>query len=227
MKRIFPSQFRLKVFAFLFLILSFVFANIWQPAGSSAQINKTDENTAGLADSPVFREFDLWVAEYSSGHSADDFIQKGEQIAARRKAILRELIQSNPRQAIRLAIPDESQSRLPFSISRHLEKSLSFKGDFLIRVEDAIDSESGEFSDSRVVREVVFDGAKYKAFVYGRKSSMTTKYDIPLRGVCLDDLLVVDEDSVRAIEPTEYAARHIDATRFGADGAAAEVGGAL
>jgi hypothetical protein len=227
MKRIFLSQIRLKFFAFLFFILSFVFAIIWPPTGSFAQFNKAGENVAELTDSPVFGEFDWWIAEYFKGNSADDFIQKGERLSARRKAVLRELIQSNPREAIRLAIPVEAQNRLPVSIMRELEKPFSFRGDFLLRVEDEIDTESGEFSNSRVVREVVFDGAKYKAFVYGRKSSMTTKYGIPLRGVYLDDLMALDEDSVRAIEPSEYAARNIDATRLGAGGAAAEVGGAF
>ena len=39
---------------------------------------------------------------------------------------------------------------------------------------------------------------------------MTTKIDIPLQGVALDDLMAVDENSVRVVEPSELAARRIE-----------------
>lgn len=207
--------------AFLLLLFAVV---LWRSGETAAQRENKIALTDKSPDSEVFSRFEVWSEQYLSGNfSGDEFVQTGEGLAERRRAAFKELIQTNPRAAIELAIPAEIQNRLPASVAEFLEKNVSARGDFNVTAID--DFERAE--NHRITREIVINQQVYKAFVYGRKSGMTTKLDIPLRGVVLDDLIAVDENSVRKIEPAEFAARGVEIAKLGENGIAAEAGGEL
>ena len=232
-----PVMKRIKIYAFVSLKTVFGFALlavlaiglIWQTVkikaasdyaatqANSFQTVKNREISQRIENSPIFDEFDSWTAQYLNANFSDDsrFIQMGENLAAERRELFRKLIQDNPRAAIEKAVSVEIQNRLPHSITLLLEKNVSANGDFNVLAIDDLDSTDERENDHRIEREVVINDSRYKAFVYGRKTSMTTKLDTPIRGVVLDDLIAVDENSVKKIE-TE---------RFGKNGIVAEVGG--
>ncbi|HEX8250364.1 MAG TPA: FG-GAP-like repeat-containing protein [Pyrinomonadaceae bacterium] len=184
------------------------------------------EKNDGLADSPVFEEFNAWVTRHLNNDFADaaQHNETGENLAVRRRRILKELIQTDPQAALRQAISPETYNRLPPFIAQHLERRISARGDFIVAVADEIDRASGELIAHQMLRETVFGETRYKAFVYGRRAAMTGKLDIPLRGIVLDEAMAVDENGWRKIEPPEYQARRVDAAKLGASGVAAEVG---
>ncbi|HEY0378299.1 MAG TPA: hypothetical protein VGC87_15380, partial [Pyrinomonadaceae bacterium] len=68
-------------------------------------------------------------------------------------------------------------------------------------------------------RKVVLNGKTYRARVYGRKLGMTTKLNLPLRGVVMGDVIALAESPVRVLDDEERGAA---ATGQGID---AEVGG--
>jgi hypothetical protein len=223
MNAIILSPGKAKFWSFLFLVLASAFFFIFPPTDSSAGIDANKRAPGKAPKSPVFAEFDSWVDEYLKGNTDADFLSRGEEIAMRRRAVFHRLIEESPQESIELAVAEKIRASLPFTIAQNLEKEVSFRGDFLVRVEDLIDP-SGELHESRTVREVRLEDAKLRAFVDGAKAAMTTKYDIPMRGVVLDDLIALAKDPVRVVAADEYRARGIDETRIGAEGVAAEAG---
>ena len=209
--------------AFLTLLLLLAFVLIWRAGETSAQreIDKP-QTKSQIAQDNVFAQFDDWIGQYLSGSFAADgeFLQAGENLAARRRELFKQLIKTNPQAAIERAVSTEIQSRLPLSIAGLLEKSVSTRGDFNVFAID--DAESPE--NERIEREVVIGNSRYKAFVYGRKSVLRTKLDYPIRGVVLDDLMAVDENSAKKIAPAEFAALGVETARLGEKGVAAQAG---
>ncbi len=76
-------------------------------------------------------------------------------------------------------------------------------------------------------RQIILSQSTYTAYVYGRRLAMTSKLSIPLRGIILEDIAVVDESPLRIIKPTEYFQRNVDFARLGEYRTVVEVGGKL
>jgi hypothetical protein len=186
--------------------------------------SQSEENA--IADSPVFDQFNAWISSYISNGLTTNSEQMnlGEDLAVKRKQLLKELIQLNPKAALEKAIPAEIFNRLPSFITENSEKRVSAYGDFNVYILDERDHLTGKMTGSRIEREVIIGDSRYKAFVYGRREAMTTKLNIPLQGIVIDDIMVVDESPVRKIDSAEYAERAVDESALGADGIAVEVG---
>ncbi len=186
-----------------------------------------DEKIRYLIESPVFSEFDAWGKQYLEGNfgGGSEQLKRGENLAAKRRELFKELIRLSPKAALERAISAETYKRLPASISENLERRVSDYGDLLVYVVDEVDHSTGKMTGSRTEREVVIGDSKYTAFVYGRREAMTTKLDIPLQGIVLDGMIAVDENVVRKLEPTEYESRGVDLSKLGEYGIPAEVGG--
>jgi hypothetical protein len=178
-------------------------------------------------ESKVFSEFDDWIKRYLDGNFSDkrEFIGSGEEIAFKRRELFKELIKTNPQAAIGKAVSENVQARLPVSITQLLEKNISANGDFNVYAVDDFDSAAS--INQPLEREIVIENVRYKAFVYGRKALMTTKLNVPIRGVALDDSMAVDENSVRKIEPSEYESRKVDASKIAENAVVADAGGKL
>jgi hypothetical protein len=210
-------------FVGLFVAVLFSFGIVTSSAQSFWQGQKHQ-----LSNSPVFSEFDAWVKEFADENFDDNERNKlGETLVVKRRQLLKELMQINPKAALEKTISAEDFNRLPTFITKNLEKRISGYGDFNVYAFDSIDSLTGAIRGSEIEREVVFGDARYKAFVYGRRKAMTTKLKIPLQGIVIDDVMVVDESPARNIEPANYAAREVDETKLAENGAAAEIGGEI
>jgi hypothetical protein len=224
-----PKFFSIKLITILALPALFLSAIMWRADDASAR-NDEQTSTVNAKQSPdaeVFARFDDWTKRFLSGKFESDtaFAAEGETLAARRRELLKDLIRTNPRAAIERAISDDVRGKLPANVAALLERRTSATGDFLVTAFDDFDSEDGE--KTTIERAVKLGETRYQAFVYGRKSSMTTKLDAPIRGVILDDLIAVDENSVLKIEPSEYGARGVEVARLNQNGVAAESGGEI
>jgi hypothetical protein len=219
----------LKAAGWLVLLLMCAAVLMWRAGAASAQ---AEGNPAlahqPIADATVFAAFDEWARQYLDGDFAGDgeFIKSGEAIALRRRESLRQLIEANPQAAIEKAFPVELSNRLPASVNQFLEKRISARGDFNVYAVDETDADE-RLINHRTEREFIVGETRYKAFVYGRKASMTTKLDIPLRGIVLDNLIAVDENSARIVEPSELAERNVEKETIDKYEVIAEVGGNL
>ena len=192
-----------------------------------SQRKTQEDEIIQLSRSPVFSEFDAWLKGYLDGNNRGaSETRKGQDLAFRRYQLFKQLMQQAPKVAIERAIPREANGRLPDSIAKNLERRISSYGDFLVYVVMMHDhANHHEMIGSRIEREVVFGGSRYKAFVYGRRETMTTKLGIPLQGIILDDIMAVDEAPASKLEPRDYESRNVDLAKLPAQGVAAEIGG--
>ena len=133
-------------------------------------------------------------------------VEQGVTLAKQRRAALRELIISDPAMALEASIATEVRELLPQAITNELETPVYGTGDLMVV---CAMPEMGRRELPEIQRSVRLDGHTYRAYVYGRRETETTKLKIPLHGVALDGVLALHEsvlselDSVRAAQNTE------------------------
>ncbi|HEY0051343.1 MAG TPA: FG-GAP-like repeat-containing protein, partial [Pyrinomonadaceae bacterium] len=186
------------------------------------------ENKAGEPDNlQIFAEFNRWIERHLERDfpSGDEHLRLGTSLAAKRRLAMTDLIRTDPERALSFAVAEELIQRLPSAVSANLEKHINDRGDFTVLVFD--EDFAGAAASHRTERRVKIGNISYRAFVYGRKQTMTTKNDIPVRGIVLDSLMAVAENPVRKLDASEYDLRNVDIERLSADGVAAQVGGEI
>jgi hypothetical protein len=208
--------------AALFFIVSISFGTTNSFANSN-----NPQQTTNVADSPVFNEFEKWVASYLNGNAE---IKVGERLAQERAESFKQLAEIAPQTALEKSISPESFRRLPADVIKHLEKPVSFYGDFFVYTVDETNHSDGDsvHPSSHTIRQVKIGETKYRAFVYGRRALMTTKLNIPLSGIVVGDAIVVDENPARILSSTEFAERAASENQTSSsDNVAAEIGGKI
>ena len=191
-------------------------------------LESQDQRISQIVQSPILTEFDAWVNEYERSSRGDsEQIKRGEYLAIKRTELLKDLIRLDSKAALERAISIETYNHLPASISEKLERRVSAYGDFLVFAVMSHDMQhgTGEMTSARIEREVVIGGLRYKAFVYGRRETMTTKFDIPLQGIVLDGWMAVDENPLRTLEANEFESHSVELSKLKGQGVVAEVGG--
>ena len=184
---------------------SFFYGSNFAQTSPNSQEDRSEKSR--IANSPVFDEFNAWVDSYiNNGFKASsEQAVSGEEIAAKRKQLLKELSAIDPQAALEKTIPAETLNRLPANIAANSEKRISAYGDFLVYVLDEMDRSTGQMNGAhRTERQVVIGDTRYKALVYGRREEMTTKLNIPLQGIVIDNVMVVDESPVRKLASAEF-----------------------
>ncbi len=125
-------------------------------------------------------------------------------LARRRLADLEDLIESNPRRALELALPDEVLDTLPPDLAGLVEHRVGGRGD--LEVLCAIPLPGEPASVAPVQRRVLLDGQRYQAFVYGRRAHQGTVRDVSLHGIAVGNRLALAEKPVRGLGPAALRA---------------------
>jgi hypothetical protein len=127
-------------------------------------------------------------------------LSDGLSLAKQRRAAFAALITSDPASAIASAVPASIRQQLPAEIASELEVRVSGIGD--LSVLGVLPAQGGPAVES-IQRFVRLDGRIYRAYVYGWRSSQTTKEGIPLHGVAVGDNLALHESVLRELEHDE------------------------
>jgi len=217
------------LFATLLIALSLLFiVHAAKDSHSHSIKNSQDDRLKNILASPVLSDFDDWVNKFAAQqYSLDEVdIEKGRVLAVNRRELFKELMTLSPTSALDHAVPSETYSRMPASIKKHLETPVSAYGDFKVYVVMLHQNHHSPdmMTGSRIEREVTIGDSKYRALVYGRRENITTKLNIPLQGITLDGVMVVDEDPVKRVPPSQYQALHVDRAKVVDSEAVAEVG---
>jgi Concanavalin A-like lectin/glucanases superfamily/Putative binding domain, N-terminal len=181
---------------------------LWIVSSYSSSSSQSQEARLKLVlESPVLSDFDDWVKKVGNPNSSlnDLDVAKGKSLAATRRELFKELMSLSPKSALEHAVSADVYQRVPASIKNQLETPVNAYGDFLVYVVMLHqDHHSPEMmTGSRIEREVKIGNATYRALVYGRRENITTKLNIPLQGVVLDGVMVVDEEPARRIQPAQ------------------------
>lgn len=177
-------------------------------APSSAKEIAARENFASAWKTetrPIFAEFKQWTENYLASDAAvrPTLLGRGLKLAHARREEMSQLIEVDPQQAIASAVPRLVRGQLPEQIKAQLEHYVSGQGELgLIGVTPG----PGQKNIQPYFRAAVVNGQHYRAFVYGRRNTQSTKVDISILGVALDGKLAVSESPLRLLEPGEIAA---------------------
>jgi len=152
----------------------------------------------------AFAAFDDWLQRRKTvtqppGKEAMDV--EGVRLAQRRHDEMEDLIQSNPRRALELALPDSARATLPARIVDLLEQRVAGRGDYEVLC--AIPEPGRESEVRPIQRYVVLEDQRFTASVYGRRAHQPTLRNVSLHGIALGRHMAVDERPVRELGPAE------------------------
>ncbi len=166
-------------------------------SGGLAQLPQVGASTAQSAPAAedIFRRFENWAAAHRGGE-----VREGMELARERRQALQELIQSDPRAALARALPWTLRRRLPAEVTALLEERVSATGEFSVMVSTPAPG-SGE--RPQTFRALNLEGRSYRAFVFGRREHVTTKYRLAADGIAVDDVMALSDRPARAPEPDE------------------------
>ena len=175
------------------------------PETNQTTLVRSESPASPVPDLQAIYDFQDWSERYVSSSPAERAarqIQGVQQATARRAGFLA-LIQTDPEEAIRRAIPMSVRQQLPKEVVDLLEDRVSGRGEFAVIA--ALPEPGATNHVAPVDRFAHLNDKTYHAYVYGRRMAQTSRANIPLQGVAIDDQLALHESPVRALEPGETA----------------------
>ncbi len=169
-----------------------------QASSARPVAQRTDALDSARPKPDAFQRFDDWTKRYLAASPVEQssLVMDGTRLAQARRAVLANLIQSDPEQALSVAVPMRVRQQLPAEVVQQLEKRVNDRGRFEVL------GVLGESAMS-IRRRVRTAERTYDAFVFGRRLQQTTKADVPVHGIAVDQALALQESPVRALEPGE------------------------
>lgn len=141
--------------------------------------------------------FAHWAGEFSSNNPAAS-VMHGEALAWQRREAMLQLIQTDPAQALALAVPYAWRQEMPADITRFFEQQVDGRGAYNVLA--GTDFSSGSTTTYRYVQ---VNGQSYEAFVYGWRQSEVSQASIPVHGIAIEGKLAVSTEPLRQLTVAE------------------------
>ena len=139
--------------------------------------------------------FQEWLEEYRRSDERMN-LDDGLTLALKRRVTMKHLIETDPEEALRMAVSEVDRVGLPEEIIELLEVSISSAGKF----ERVVSCYTGGFVRPVGVpdeeRFVTVNEKRYRAFTYGRRAELLTKDRISVHGISIDDMMAISPDPV-------------------------------
>ncbi|MHB8522836.1 MAG: hypothetical protein ACYDH9_19035 [Limisphaerales bacterium] len=155
-------------------------------SSAAAGTQPNDASEWGQTAFAAFQSWTSWTTRYLAASDSDaktQLLPEGLVLARERHAALIRLIETDLQTALASTVPAAVRQQLAVEILNELETRVDGIGDFIVLAADSI---KGGPAVEPVQRFVRLDGRTYRAHVYGRRISQTTKRGIPLHGITLD-----------------------------------------
>lgn len=161
--------------------------------------SRAGEPSAGGADRwpgslEIFDAFDEWLAGFESApeNGRPAHVAAGIELAKARRSAMAALIEHDPEEALRRAVPRHLYRHFPQEVVEHLETAIDAAGDYLVSVSCSTGSQAvrtqshGGFS-----RHVHILGRVFDAYVPPGLSDLPSAYSTRITGVSLDGKMAV------------------------------------
>ncbi len=156
------------------------------------------------ADQPKLAAFAGWTQRYLAAPDARAkaaLVSEGVALAQARREDFASLIRWNPAGALAATVPMAVRDQLPASVARQLEERVSGRGDLHVYGTTPAPGEAAPAEPT--FRTVTVAGRAFRAYVFGRREGQSSKRDISLAGVAIDDALALSASPVRVLEAGE------------------------
>ncbi|HEY1109555.1 MAG TPA: hypothetical protein VGE76_13000, partial [Opitutaceae bacterium] len=148
--------------------------------------------------------FRAWTERYRGAPSLTARLvlePEGVALAQARRAEMRKLIVTDPRQALAVTVPMVVRQELPAAVLAQLESRHAGRGEYALLA--AVPQPGMPLEDPSLRRIVYLGGETFTARPYGRREAQLTKEGASLHGIALDGQFAVHESPVRVLEPGE------------------------
>lgn len=161
----------------------------------------------------TFATFAQWLTTFAQAAPAarPALLAEGQRLAEERRAVMAELMQRDPREALRLAVTLDVWRSLPPELQALVEEPFSALAHFRVLPvcaggsPDAARLAAGE-KFREVVRLTEIAGLPaLDSYVFGRREALSTKENSPVQGLRLGGLAALREEVLHALEPREVA----------------------
>ncbi len=167
------------------------------PSAASPTLDASQALTKEEKQTLAFVAFSSWADQFLAGKASASPGQ-GQALAYRRREVMAELIETNPKKAIEMSAPYAWRAGLPASVTRFFEQWVDARGSYEAAV--ATDFDAGT---AKVHRSIEVAGKRYQAFVYGWRDRQVSQKSTPLHGIALDRKIALTPDAARILDPAE------------------------
>jgi len=169
----------------------FVAGTIWAPLGFSQ--NRIHEITL-----PAIVAFTNWKDQIQPGANLKaEVVATGITLARARNAEMRSLMERDPAEFLRQALPETERAQLPSGIQPLIEQRIKVRGTFGVYCTGLPGSEPNgsrqEHRRSGYTYEVRAGGKSYQAFVFGKWKDQRTVREATIEGVALGDAIAIGD----------------------------------
>ena len=150
-----------------------------------------------------FEKLRTWQAEYRAAQDKSALEAEGVKLAKARRVAMAKWIERDPEFALAQAIGPDARRELPAVVAAELERWIEGKGGLEVIIKCGPEVKPAD----QISRKVRVGGEEFAAFVYGRRTAQTTRYDLPVHGVAINERLALHSSPVRQLEPGEVRER--------------------
>jgi hypothetical protein len=173
------------------------------PAGQviePVRVQKSSANLLKSTQSGATKDLREWLATNRAvaGATRGEVMAVGIRLAEARREEMRRLMRENPSEAMTRALSWSEWAALPENIRALVERPFSEVVDFEV-LPSCPPREEGGVNNVHP-HHVVVSGQSYHGYVYGSKALMTSKEDMPARGILLDGMAVLAEQAVERLD---------------------------
>ncbi len=195
---------KLSLVLVLLCTLATMWHHAWQPAPVVPSITQqTVPRPPAVAAAAALAGFTDWTQQYLEAplEQRATFIPEGVAWAEARRPEMKRLIQTNPAQALREAVPMVVRQDLPTEVVGLLEERINERG--ALRVYQGVGLDNATPAETHRAVELE-SGRTFAAHVYGRRAeSVAWLPNAAVNGVAMDTDLAVNEAPFRVLEKGE------------------------
>lgn len=165
------------------------------------------ESVAAVAAAGPFADFTRWRQAYQAASQGGAgvppaLLAEGRELAAARKVALQQLLRESPAQALAQSLKWHEWAALPPALQALVETPFSASGDLNV-LSDC--RPAGERDGPWNGHQLVLGENHFNSFVYGRRTSVSTKLGTPLQGFLLDGEAALWDSPSYRLAPEELA----------------------
>ncbi|MBN2505875.1 MAG: PKD domain-containing protein [Verrucomicrobia bacterium] len=178
------------------------------PVAAAAVSSPPARQVAAEPPPRAFAQFNTWAEKLVSASVAPtpDVWAEGEKLARTRHREIVQLIQTDPEQALALALPYRLRKAMPASFASLLEQPVSGRGEFKVIHCAPLPGREREAPPPEY--EVTVGKTRYRAFTWGARLRHPSRCGIPMHGVTAHDdrgrpILALSAHSLRVVDREE------------------------
>ncbi len=186
---------------------SLIPSEITQAQVAPPRTHRKSEIVSAQEQIAIFEDFSRWTEQFVSA-STDDrpaIVAAGIKLTLQRRALMEDLIQSDPKQALEKAVKLHVWQSLPPEIRREVEEPFSALADYKVYPVCTVGTPNRArqpISDATRLTAIA-DHAVLDTYVFGRRMGMQTKDDSPVQGIRLGSKAALREGVFHELSAAE------------------------